>query len=115
MLSFGEGFTIAASRAQSSTRGRLKFDWDKAAKLIREQKPKSASAGLAEDWGCTSGTIFKNGDIVPRDKTYVYLASNWATPLLVLDDEEIECAIESDDSDEYWPESARKLLTEGTG
>lgn len=82
------------------------FDWMKAAKIIAETRPGTAYAGLAEDWGYTGGLIYEDGKPVPEKDTYVYLTSNWATPILVLDDdEEIECWRYGDGSN-YWPEGA---------
>lgn len=31
------------------------FDWDKAARIIRERKPSTAAAGLSGDWEYTGG------------------------------------------------------------
>ena len=87
------------------------FDWDKAAKIIKERKPETASAGLAEDWFWTGGTIYKNGRPV---KSATYLASSWATPVLLIDGEEIDCYqpkwYQGWDEDTKWPESALKIL-----
>lgn len=105
--------TIGAfMRARSSERDTTRtFDWDKASEIIAEKKPKTAHAGLAEDWGYTGGCIFENGKPVKEDDTYVYLTSNWATPILVLDDdEEIECW-KLGDGREYWPDSSRAKLS----
>lgn len=94
------------------------FDWDKAAQLIKEKKPKEAIAGLSEDWFWTAGTIFSNGKPVTNGCTY--LASTWATPVLILDDEEkIPCwRMQSEtpgwDADTEWPESARSILSNDT-
>lgn len=93
------------------------FDWDKAARLIRERKAAEASAGLSEDWGWTGGKIFASGAPVDANDTYVYLASNWATPVLVIDGENIECwRFQKDspnwDSSTYWPPSALAILSE---
>lgn len=91
------------------------FDWDKAAELIRERKRKVASAGLSGDWEYTGGEIWRDGKPVPREDTYTYLASTWATPQLDLDDEIIDCFRMEDaapgwDSGTYWPESARAIV-----
>ena len=93
------------------------FDWDKAAQIIKEEKVKDASAGLAGDWGYTGGKIFENGLPVPEDETYVFLASTWATPQLRIDGKLIDCfKMESEtenwDEETYWPESAKKILEE---
>jgi len=93
------------------------FDWDKAAKIIKERGAKEASAGLSGDWGWTGGPILKNGKPVPKEETYTYLASNWATPELDIDDEIMPCFIMKSktvwDSDTYWPESALEILRKG--
>lgn len=94
------------------------FDWDKAARLIKEKKPSYASAGLRNDWEWTGGEIYKDGKIVSKDDTYTFLASTWAVPELDLDGEVLECfKMKHDlprwDSGTYWPESARKILQGG--
>ena len=67
------------------------FDWDKAARLIRERKPFEASAGLAGDWEWTGGIIWRDSKPVPAEKTYTYLGSVWATPELEMDGYVIDC------------------------
>lgn len=88
------------------------FDWDKAARILRERRPASASAGLSSDLEWTAGTIFANGAPVTDD--YTFLASTWATPVLVIDDEEITCFVMVStvawDEKTKWPESALKIL-----
>ena len=89
------------------------FDWDKAAELIRDQNPKKASAGLAGDWEWTGGEIYRSGEIVEDD--YTYLSSTWATPQLDMDGDIVECyRMESEVPDwgwdTKWPESSRTLL-----
>lgn len=91
------------------------FDWDKCATLIKERKPKVVSAGLSGDWECTGGTIWENDAIVPRENTYTFLASTWATPEIDIDGEVIECykmKSETDgwDAGTYYPESALTIL-----
>ena len=91
------------------------FDWDKAAQLIRETNPQMASAGLKSDWEYTGGPIYCEGQPVPEDDTYTYLASTWATPELDMDGNVMDCyKMQSEtpdwDSDTYWPESALKIL-----
>lgn len=92
------------------------FDWDKAAKLIKEHNIKNAQAGLIEDWGCTCGIILDNGKIIKGD--YTYLASTWATPVLTNSDSLAiyECYIMSNetqwDAHTKWTESAVKILNE---
>lgn len=91
------------------------FDWNRAAQIIKERGAKNASAGLANDWEYTGGSILTDGKPTPREATYVFLASTWATPELEIDGETIDCYVmESDtpgwDSGTYWPDSAREIL-----
>lgn len=92
------------------------FDWDKAANIIKERKPHSVVAGLAEDMEYTSGVIYENGKVLSRNETYTYLSSTWAIPTLVIDNhEEIECykmksGTPNWDSDTYWPQSSLDIL-----
>ena len=109
--------TLSAFVMGEANRGkaRMVFDWDKAARLIREQRPSNASAGLRGDWEYTGGPIYKNGSPVLDEDTYTYLASTWAVPELDMDGERIDCYRMEDEtpgwgSSTYWPESARKIL-----
>lgn len=91
------------------------FDWEEAARIIKERGAKEASAGLSQDWEWTGGKIFANGKPVKEEDTYVYLASTWATPELKIDGEIIDCyRMESEtpgwDCDTYWPKEALKIL-----
>lgn len=91
------------------------FDWDTAARLIRDRQPDKAVAGLSGDMEYTSGSIYHNGEPVEEMLTDTFLASTWATPVLVLDNgEEIPCFLMSPDTgwdeDTYWPYSAIKIL-----
>ncbi|MCK9599813.1 MAG: hypothetical protein M0R06_12290 [Sphaerochaeta sp.] len=80
------------------------FDWNKAAQIIKERKPKYASAGLHSDWKYTGGEIFSNGE--PNLDSYTYLASTWATPELELNgDDVIPCFITEDEVPEEWGEN----------
>lgn len=88
------------------------FDWDKAAKLIKERKPETAEAGLQGDWTYTGGVIYRDGK--PVLDTCCYLASTWATPMLELDGEEIECYVMESKTEwnetTIWPKSALSVL-----
>ena len=91
------------------------FDWNRAAQIIKERNATNASAGLSSDWEWTGGAIFRDGEIVPKEDTYTYLASTWATPELEVDGDLIDCFIMQDEMPEwgsgtYWPESARSIL-----
>ena len=91
------------------------FDWDKAATLIKGSKARTASAGLSGDWEWTGGEILKDGKPIPREDTYVFLSSCWATPELELNGDIIECyKMQSEvpdwDAHTYWPQSALDVL-----
>lgn len=109
---------LAFARAEAATRAGNKpkvFDWDKAARLIKERNAQEASAGLSGDWECTGGTIFANGK--PVKKEYTFLGSIWATPEIEIDGELIECWVWEDDSPGWnsgtkWPQSALDILKE---
>jgi hypothetical protein len=108
--------TIQAFAMGRASQGRpiRVFDWLTAAKIIRERQPTVASAGLSGDWEWTGGDIYRNGEPVPSDDTYTYLASTWATPELDLDGDVIDCWVwQADsgwDSDTYWPAEALAVL-----
>lgn len=81
-LGFIEGMMVGYGK--NAPDGRKVFDWNKAVALILEHNIQNASAGLAEDWDCTCGEILIDKE---RNKSgYAYLASDWATPVLVDDD-----------------------------
>lgn len=88
------------------------FDWDKAAKIIKERKLETASAGMAEDWFWTGTTIYENSR--PVKNNYTCLASSWATPVLRFDSEEIVCyqpkGYHGWNEDTRWPKSALEIL-----
>ena len=120
-LSFMDGFTVGAARSAAAKRrggvGKV-FDWDKAARRILETQAFNASAGLAGDWGCTSGEIWRDGKPVPQEDTYIYLASPWATPELDIDGNIEDCWIAADqtewNSGTYWPDSALAIINNVT-
>ena len=109
--------SLSAFAMGQANRGKemMVFDWDKAARLIKEQNAQNASAGLAADWEYTGGAILADGRLVPQDDTYVFLASTWAIPELQIDCEMVDCfKMQSEtpgwDSETYWPESALAIL-----
>lgn len=109
--------SLAAFAMGQANRGKeqMVFDWEKAARLIKERQPAEAGAGLSGDWEWTGGPIFKDGAPVPREDTYTFLASTWATPELDLDGEMIDCfRMQSQtpgwDSGTYWPPEALAIL-----
>lgn len=77
-MGFTEGIFAAMSRKAKD--GPKVLDWEKAAEMCAATK-QPVWAGLAEDWYCTSGLIW-DGSRQVRD--YVFVASNWATPVLVM-------------------------------
>ena len=106
--------TLTASIFGFMNRGKelMVFDWDKAACLIKERKPKVASAGLEGDWEYTGDIIYVDGEPFMGSP---YLASTWATPELDMDDEVIPCyRMESETpgwtESTVWPESALAIL-----
>lgn len=104
---------LAIARAQANFGKPLKvFDWKKAAEIIRDRKPSVAEAGLEHDLEYTCGEIFRDGQIV--EDSYTFLASNWATPLLIIDGEEIECYVMESETEweagTKWPDEARAIL-----
>ncbi len=69
--------------------GKMKYmDWNKVIKILSEHTDSVIYAGLREDWNNTSGLIFAHGMFYAG---YVYGASVWATPIVDVDGEEIEC------------------------
>jgi hypothetical protein len=95
------------------------FDWNKAAKLIKDYNAKNARAGLNSDWEYTGGEIFIDGK--PNKEGYTFLSSTWATPEIEINGEIFDCYImESKMPKEWgedfasikWPESALIILNE---
>ena len=87
------------------------FDWLKAVDLIKKNNATCAEAGLKSDWYCSGGVIFKNGKIVPKDETYIYLASSGLTPQILINGKYFDCYIEDSESCDwhaktYWPKEA---------
>lgn len=104
---------LAFAMGDANRENRMRvFDWNKAATLIKERKPKYADAGLGGDWEWTGGEIFSNGKVVTN--SYTYLASCWAIPEIDIDGDVIPCWSWMDETewDEHtkWPDSARKIL-----
>jgi hypothetical protein len=91
------------------------FDWELAAHLIAGRQPKKVRAGLSGDWEYTGGPIWRDGKPVPKEETYVFLASTWATPEIEIDGETLPCFRLASDSpgwaaDTYWPPEALAIL-----
>lgn len=92
------------------------FDWEKAARLINERKPRIVEAGLSGDWEWTGGVIYKDGKPVFDD--YTFLASTWAVPEICFDEDVAEVfpcyrmkhETPGWDSDTKWPYSSISIL-----
>lgn len=120
-----DSFTAFMMREMNRGKELMVFDWDKAAQIIKEQKPVIASAGLRSDWEWTGGTIYRNGK--PIKNSYTYLSSTWAVPELelkfadstskIIDCYKMQHEVPEWDSDTKWPKSALAILNqqEGTG
>ena len=114
--------TASAMLMGALNRGKeqMVFDWDTAARIIKERNPIYAEAGLSGDWGNTGGMIFYNGKAI--SDSYTYLASTWAKPCLMLytdkdqyDGEMIECYLMKSNAHGWssktkWPDSALDIL-----
>ena len=61
--------TLDAFMMGEANRGKemMVFDWDKAARLIAQRKPRIAMAGLRGDWEFTGGVIYEDGVLVTKD------------------------------------------------
>ena len=115
-----DSMTAFARAKAAQGNEQMVFDWEKAARLILEHKATYASAGLRGDWEWTGGPIFADGEPVPKDQTYVYLASNHAEPELELNGDMIECYRPCSEtpgwrSDTYWPQEALNILATDNG
>ena len=98
-----------------SKNGKFKvFDWNMAARLIKELNPLYAFAGLLEDFNYTGGLIYANGQTIYDNKCW--LSSNWATPILLTDRTLHNCYIEQEenilDPKLLWPTEALEILKE---
>ena len=63
----------AFAMGQANRGNELKvFDWELAAKIIKERGALNASAGLSGDWEWTGGEILRYSTPVPKDETYTY-------------------------------------------
>ena len=103
-----EGY-MRAQDARSRGAVPKRFDFAKAAQIIKERGAQEARAGLYEDWSMTSGMIFDDGK--PVLDHGAYLSSIWATPVLVIDGDEFECWLQDGkDTTHEWPEEVLCVL-----
>lgn len=104
---FALGF-LGASAVATKPIGNKKFmDWQKVKQIVADHPDSTIYAGLQEDWGNTSGLIYKNGKYY--DGGSFFGCSIWATPILDVDGEEIECWTEKETEErssmpEWWGE-----------
>ena len=110
--------TLKAFAMGEANRGKelMVFDWDKAARLIKESGCAEASAGLRGDWEWTGGRIFKDGK--PYRGDYTYLASTWAVPEIEIDGRFYDCwkyekELPRCGPNTKWTKSALAKLKEG--
>lgn len=85
---FADGFLgpeVVATKPIGDTKY---MDWQKVQKVVDENPNAVIYAGLMEDWNNTSGLIYAKGKYYDG---YVYGCSIWATPIVDVDGEEIEC------------------------
>lgn len=87
-LGFTEGIAIGESIGYSPDTMKY-MDWNRVEQICKEHPDSVIYAGLQEDWGYTSGKIFDNG--VFYNGGDLFDQSKWATPILDVDGEEIEC------------------------
>ena len=98
---------------QNRGKEEMVFDWDKAARLIKERGATNASAGLRSDWEWTGGEILRYGK--PHAASYTYLASTWATPELEIEGKVFSCykmksEVPDWNAETKWPESSLNIL-----
>lgn len=85
---FAMGF-LGAEAVATKPIGKAKYmDWKKVQEIVNEHPDSVIYAGLQEDWNNTSGLIYAKGNYY---NGYVYGCSTWATPIVDVDGEEIEC------------------------
>lgn len=85
---FAMGF-LGAGAVATKPIGAMKYmDWKKVQQIVDENPNAVIYAGLQEDWNNTSGLIFAKGEYY---RGYVFGCSSWATPIVDVDGEEIEC------------------------
>jgi hypothetical protein len=112
---------LTAFRNAEANRGKMPmvFDWNKAARLIKEENAKIAKAGLRGCWKDTGGTIWYDGSPINKKDTCerTYLRSTWAVPEIEINGVMHECYIMQDKATEwdaftYWPESALNIVND---
>ena len=107
--------SLLAFQMGQANRGKeqMVFDWDKAARIIKERQPDFVMAGLRDDWENTGGIIYADGQ--PEKYSSTFLASTWAVPELDIDGEVIPCYRMASEVPKWgsktkWPKSALDIL-----
>ena len=105
---------ITAFAMGQANRGRERkvFDWDKAVEIIKERGLKNCGAGLESDFEYTAGMILVDGK--PVTEHYTYLASNWATPQLIVYSDSDEGLLDYDETIDCWLWESETDYTEET-
>lgn len=110
---FAMGFLGPQAIATKPIRSKKYMDWKKVQKIVDEHPNSVIHAGLQEDWGNTSGLIYAKGKYYDG---YVYGCSVWATPIVDVDGEEIECwtheETEEGGGKPTWWGNGQELLSE---
>ena len=110
---FLSGFFGASAVATKPIDEMKYMDWKKVQQIVSEHPNSVIYAGLQEDWNNTSGLIYANGKYYDG---YVFACSSWATPIVDVDGEEIECWTYEktewgSDKPEWWG-NGQELLSE---
>ncbi|AFQ17975.1 hypothetical protein P9Y62_02865 [Bacillus thuringiensis] len=108
-MSFASGFIVGPTMPEREG-GFRQIDWELLKVFIEKNKEafQSVEAGLAEDWGCTSGEVWNSDEgYITQNDTYVYASSRWATPAVSVTykdgrEETFEMWKQGEDSDSYF-------------
>ena len=105
-------FLQAVADRRKELKRRMVFDWIKAAKIIGDENPCEARAGLSSDWERTSGVIFRDGELV--ENCFTYLSSELAKPQIEINGHFCDCyRMEYKtkwDERTKWPDEAKAVL-----
>lgn len=108
-------FDIFVNGFRHEKNERRVFDWNKAARVLRDRDETTCKACIIEDYNETVGFILVDGRPA-IDHPLPYLSSCWGTPCLVFENgDSMPCWIPQSESPDwtgytYWPESARNIL-----
>lgn len=111
---FSIGFMGAEAIATKPIGATKYMDWNKVKEVVEKNPNAVIYAGLMEDWNNTSGLIFAKGKYYDGD--CFYGCSSWATPIIDINGEEIECwtydkTEEVSDIPSWWG-NGKQLLSE---